>query len=104
MPSVATWWCGEPAALEYAFAHLDELVIKRCDPVAAFDPVFGNELTAASASDVAAPARPAPQAYVAQELVRFSQAPVWTARTRAASPPARSACASSSPPPPAATW
>src|SRR4029077_12794398 len=26
LPSVATWWCGEKPALDYAIAHLDRLV------------------------------------------------------------------------------
>jgi uncharacterized alpha-E superfamily protein len=44
MPSVATWWCGEQAALEFTIEHLDKLVIKGSYPSQRFDPVFGNEL------------------------------------------------------------
>jgi uncharacterized circularly permuted ATP-grasp superfamily protein len=44
MPSVATWWCGERAALAFTIEHLDELVIKGSYPSQRFDPVFGNEL------------------------------------------------------------
>ena len=32
MPSVATWWCGQPAEREYVIEHLDELVIKPTFP------------------------------------------------------------------------
>ncbi|MDX5408676.1 MAG: circularly permuted type 2 ATP-grasp protein, partial [Thauera sp.] len=32
MPSVATWWCGEPAACAYALKHLRELVVKPAYP------------------------------------------------------------------------
>ena len=32
MPSVATWWCGEPAALEAVIDKLDQLVIKPSNP------------------------------------------------------------------------
>ena len=28
LPSVATWWCGQPEALDYVRDHLDSLVIK----------------------------------------------------------------------------
>ena len=28
MPGVATWWCGEEAALDYVAGHLAKLVIK----------------------------------------------------------------------------
>jgi len=32
LPSVATWWCGEQAALDYVIEHIDELVIKPTYP------------------------------------------------------------------------
>ncbi len=28
LPSVPTWWCGEPKALSHVLAHLDQLVVK----------------------------------------------------------------------------
>ncbi|MBL8397268.1 MAG: circularly permuted type 2 ATP-grasp protein [Candidatus Accumulibacter sp.] len=77
MPSVATWWCGEQAALEYSVAHLDRLVIKGAYPSQRFDPVFGNELQGDERQTMIARLRARPQAYVAQELVNFSQAPAW---------------------------
>ncbi|HNL78686.1 MAG TPA: circularly permuted type 2 ATP-grasp protein [Accumulibacter sp.] len=78
MPSVATWWCGEQAALDYSIAHLDRLVIKGAYPSQRFDPVFGNELRGDERQTMIARLRARPQAYVAQELVNFSQAPAWS--------------------------
>ncbi|SBT10081.1 conserved hypothetical protein [Candidatus Accumulibacter aalborgensis] len=78
MPSVATWWCGEQAALEFTIEHLDELVIKASYPSQRFDPLFGNELTGSKRKEMIARLRARPQAYVAQELVNFSQAPAWS--------------------------
>ncbi len=80
MPSVATWWCGEQAALEFTIEHLDELVIKGSYPSQNFDPIFGNELTGGRREEMIARLRARPQAYVAQELVNFSQAPAWGSR------------------------
>jgi hypothetical protein len=71
MPSVATWWCGEQAALEFTIDHLDELVIKGSYPSQRFDPIFGNELTGSKREAMIARLRARPQAYVAQELVNF---------------------------------
>jgi hypothetical protein len=88
MPSVATWWCGERAALEFTIEHLDELVIKGSFPSQRFDPVFGNELKGSQREEMIARLRARPQAYVAQELVNFSQAPAWST-ARAASAAAR---------------
>src|SRR6185295_12008714 len=32
LPSVPTWWGGQPAGLQYMLDHLDQLVIKRAFP------------------------------------------------------------------------
>ena len=79
MPSVGTWWCGEQAALEFVVEHLDRLVIKGAFPSQRLDPVFGSDLRGAPRDEMIERLRARPQAYVAQELVRFSQAPSWSA-------------------------
>jgi uncharacterized circularly permuted ATP-grasp superfamily protein/uncharacterized alpha-E superfamily protein len=79
MPSVGTWWCGERGALEFTVKNLDRLVIKGTYPSQHFDPVFGRELKGAKREEMIARLRAQPRAYVAQELVNFSQAPVWSA-------------------------
>jgi uncharacterized circularly permuted ATP-grasp superfamily protein/uncharacterized alpha-E superfamily protein len=77
LPSVATWWCGEPAALEAAITRLGELVIKPAFPQLRFDPIFGANLTRLGRDVLVAHMRARPHEYMAQELVRQSQAPVW---------------------------
>ena len=77
MPSVATWWCGEPAALEDVIAKLDRLVIKAAFPQQRIDPMFGEDLDERGRKRVIAMLRSRPLDYVAQELVQFSHAPVW---------------------------
>ncbi|WP_426112920.1 circularly permuted type 2 ATP-grasp protein [Massilia sp. PWRC2] len=78
MPSVATWWCGEPAALETVIANLDRLVIK---PAYALpqqqQAVFGQDLQGEARSSLIASLRAQPHQYIAQELLPLSQAPVW---------------------------
>lgn len=76
MPSVGTWWCGEPPALEDAIARLDQLVIKSAYPQARVDPMFGEDLDERGRKRVVGMLRARPGMYVAQELVRLSQAPV----------------------------
>ncbi|MGQ0511885.1 MAG: circularly permuted type 2 ATP-grasp protein [Betaproteobacteria bacterium] len=76
MPSVGTWWCGEPPALEDAIARLDQLVIKSAYPQARVDPMFGEDLDERGRARVVNMLRARPGMYVAQELVRLSQAPV----------------------------
>ncbi len=77
MPSVGTWWCGEPAALEDAITRMKQLVFKPSFPQLRQPPVFGEDLDDAQRDAFIAKLRANPHNYVAQELVRFSQAPVW---------------------------
>jgi uncharacterized circularly permuted ATP-grasp superfamily protein/uncharacterized alpha-E superfamily protein len=78
MPSVATWWCGEPDALETVIARLDQLVIKPAFSQLPQAAVFGQDLHGDARANFIAALRANPDNYIAQELVRLSQAPVWT--------------------------
>jgi uncharacterized circularly permuted ATP-grasp superfamily protein/uncharacterized alpha-E superfamily protein len=76
MPSVATWWCGEPAALEDVIAKLDRLVIKSAFPQLRVEPMFGEDLDERGRKRVLGMLRSRPSDYVAQEIVQLAQAPV----------------------------
>src|SRR5690242_15132003 len=77
LPEVATWWLGEKPALEYVLANLDRLVIKPAYPNQRFEPMFGRDFKGTEREALIARLRNRPYAYVAQEHVRLSQAPVW---------------------------
>jgi uncharacterized circularly permuted ATP-grasp superfamily protein/uncharacterized alpha-E superfamily protein len=77
LPAVATWWCGERPALDYVLAHFDQLVIKPVYPNQRFEPAFGCDLSRDVREKLIARIRARPYAYVAQEHVALSQAPVW---------------------------
>lgn len=79
LPSVAAWWCGENPALEYVIEHLPELVIKPAFSSMKLEPTFGHTLDRAGRDAMAARLRATPHAFVAQEWVRLSQAPTWSA-------------------------
>jgi uncharacterized circularly permuted ATP-grasp superfamily protein/uncharacterized alpha-E superfamily protein len=89
MPSIATWWCGEAPALEYVIRHLDEVVIKPAYPTIRMEPIFGHTLDAAGRERIIDRMRAQPHAYIAQEWVRLSHAPMWNAS--GANPLARAA-------------
>ncbi|MEO7494104.1 MAG: circularly permuted type 2 ATP-grasp protein [Massilia sp.] len=80
MPSVATWWCGEPAALDQVVGNLERLVIKPSVPQLRQGTVFGADLDTDARAALIAQLRANPSDYVAQELVRLSQVPVWLHR------------------------
>jgi uncharacterized circularly permuted ATP-grasp superfamily protein/uncharacterized alpha-E superfamily protein len=77
LPSVATWWCGERPAFESVIEQLPRLVIKPTFPNQDRAPVFGCDLSAEQRAELIARMRARPHAFVAQEHLAFSQAPVW---------------------------
>lgn len=77
MPTVATWWCGESAPLEFVTSHLAGLVIKPAFPGRNEPPIFGARLGAAERRALAERMRAAPGDFVAQEQVSLSTVPVW---------------------------
>ncbi len=77
LPSVATWWCGQPSALAWVLDHLESLVIKPAFPSLGMEPVFGSELAGADREKLIQRMQAHPHEYVAQEQVALSTAPVW---------------------------
>ncbi|NWA28984.1 circularly permuted type 2 ATP-grasp protein [Pseudomonas gingeri] len=86
LPSIATWWCGEPPVLAQALEKLPELLIKPAFPSQSFVPVFGRDLDDEQRLALAERIRARPYAYVAQELAQLSQAPIWQAEEGALQP------------------
>ena len=76
LPSVATWWLGEPAAFEDAWQNLDQVLIKPMDRSAREPDAFGADMSEAQREKLLAKVKLRPQRYVAQEWVHVSQAPV----------------------------
>jgi uncharacterized circularly permuted ATP-grasp superfamily protein/uncharacterized alpha-E superfamily protein len=77
LPSVATWWCGEPPAFDAVVRNLGRLVIKPTFPNQRQGSLFGRNLGAEEREALIARMRARPHAFVAQEHLTFSQAPVW---------------------------
>ncbi|MEF9897283.1 MAG: circularly permuted type 2 ATP-grasp protein [Pseudomonas sp.] len=77
LPSIATWWCGEPLAMEQALQQLPQLLVKPAFPSQSFNPVLGRELNEAERQALCLRIQARPYAYVAQQLAQLSQAPVW---------------------------
>jgi uncharacterized circularly permuted ATP-grasp superfamily protein/uncharacterized alpha-E superfamily protein len=76
LPSVATWWLGEPAALADVASRLDRLIIKPLERSPREPPLFAAGLTHDERVLLRARIAARPHRYVAQEWVHVSQAPV----------------------------
>ncbi|MCW2810445.1 MAG: hypothetical protein JWP61_903 [Friedmanniella sp.] len=74
LPSVQTWWCGDPASLSHVQTHLDELVIR---PISRGHgrSVLGSELDAAQRQRIRDRIAAAPHRFVGQEVLQLSSAP-----------------------------
>ncbi len=77
LPSVATWWCGQPKALDWVLGNLDRVVVKPAFPSQGMEPVFGSELPEPERQQFIERLQARPYEYVAQEQVALSTAPVW---------------------------
>jgi uncharacterized circularly permuted ATP-grasp superfamily protein/uncharacterized alpha-E superfamily protein len=80
LPSIASWWCGEPPVLDEALEKLEQLLVRPAFPSQSFAPLFGRDLDAAQRAALAERLKARPYAYVAQARAQLSQAPVWDGR------------------------
>ncbi|MEM0969189.1 MAG: circularly permuted type 2 ATP-grasp protein, partial [Verrucomicrobiota bacterium] len=77
LPSAATWWCGEPKALDHVLSNLSTLVIKSA--VSRWDNrrQYGAKLSAGELSTLRQQILADPAAYVGQEEVHLSTTPSY---------------------------
>ncbi|HEX3695479.1 MAG TPA: circularly permuted type 2 ATP-grasp protein [Polyangia bacterium] len=78
MPSVPSWWCGDPAALSHVRANIDHLVIKQAyaSPGNYGQTLFGEALSQAQRDELLARVAAAPARFVAQERIFPSTTPL----------------------------
>ena len=77
LPSLATWWCGERAALEAALPDLGRRVIKPTYGAPGTTTVLGHSLTPASVDDWARRLQRTPDDFTVQDYLPLSQMPTW---------------------------
>ena len=79
MPTIATWWCGQPKALQFVLENIDRLVIKRIyrESVAGGTSVDGSMLDSLKKEELKRRIIANPQWFVGQERVNFSSVPCF---------------------------
>ncbi len=82
LPSLPTWWCGEPPAMTQALAQLPQLVIKPTYPYsltrASFEPTLGQSLSPSERQAWTERIVDQPEEHTLQAYVRLSQMPTWS--------------------------
>jgi uncharacterized circularly permuted ATP-grasp superfamily protein/uncharacterized alpha-E superfamily protein len=76
LPSIATWWLGEPAAFDDAWRRPERLIIKPIERSLSEPSIVVEHLSAEARDALRKRIAERPQHYVAQEWVHVSQAPV----------------------------
>lgn len=83
-PGVATWWCGQPTALEYVLKHLDRLIIQPAFRSRGKDGPTRQSLGDMPLDKLADTIRANPIRFAAQEKVVRSSAPAWGGKLQSA--------------------
>jgi uncharacterized circularly permuted ATP-grasp superfamily protein len=76
LPSVPSWWCGDPVQCWRVLARLEHLVIKTAHPGVGFRFVSGSKLSTAERAELADHVRARPHLFVGQEALDMSTVPV----------------------------
>jgi len=77
LPDLASWWCGGDSECAHVLANLDRLVIKPAFSTLNSQPVFPAELSPGAREAFAKRINDNRLAYVGQERLSLSQAPIW---------------------------
>ena len=82
MPSIATWWCGQPGERDKVLGGLDEIAIAGAfsDRIAGFDgqrSLIGSQLSSEDLARLAQEISERGVDFVGQDIVRLSTTPRW---------------------------
>ena len=78
LPAAPTWWCGDPTGRSHVLARMPDLLIKPIARSADRATLVGAQLSATERAGLAARIEAEPHAWVGQELLHPSTAPVIT--------------------------
>ncbi|HSH09134.1 MAG TPA: circularly permuted type 2 ATP-grasp protein [Oceanipulchritudo sp.] len=77
IPSVASWWCGQPREMAYVLDNLQFLVLKTTFRVGSGELVFGPGLSKSALNTWKERIKRTPRAFSAQEMVAQATTPVY---------------------------
>jgi uncharacterized circularly permuted ATP-grasp superfamily protein/uncharacterized alpha-E superfamily protein len=79
MPTIATWWCGQPKEMNYVIANLKTLVVRKIfrNIAGTRSAIDGASLSEVQAEELIQEIKTNPYLYVGQEKINFSSTPSW---------------------------
>lgn len=76
IPSLATWWCGEPQSLSHVLDNIQNLLIRPAYRTFDSPAIHPGQLSATERQNLVERIRAQPSHFVAQELIERSTAPI----------------------------
>ncbi|MEI9947203.1 MAG: circularly permuted type 2 ATP-grasp protein [Chitinophagaceae bacterium] len=79
MPTIATWWCGQPTEMKYVVENLKKLVVRKIfrNVAGVRSTVDGASLSAKQSEELIRQIKANPYLYTGQEKINFSPIPSW---------------------------
>jgi uncharacterized circularly permuted ATP-grasp superfamily protein/uncharacterized alpha-E superfamily protein len=79
LPSIATWWCGQPKEMQYVIEHIPQLVIRRIyrRRAGTRSAIDGASLSEAKRAELIREIKANPHLFAGQEKIGFSATPSW---------------------------
>ena len=79
MPTIATWWCGQPKEMNYVIANLKTLVVRKIfrNIAGTRSAIDGASLSPTQADELIQQIKANPYLFVGQEKINFSSTPSW---------------------------
>ena len=78
LPSVETWWCGDPVSRQHVLAHLQEMVVKPVARDSGRSSIQGWELSSGDLAGLRARIEATPTSWTAQTALAMGTAPTLT--------------------------
>jgi len=76
LPSVPSWWCGNPAQCSHVLDNLNRMVIKPVHPSIGFRFIFGSELSKDKLEKLRQRIKARPHLFVGQQAMTMSTVPI----------------------------
>lgn len=77
LPSLPTWWCGEPAGLSHVLENLPRMVLKPTFPIPGSNSILASRLDLQKLAEMRARIIQEPELWVGQEECEHAMAPAW---------------------------
>ncbi len=77
LPTIATWWCGQPKEMDFVLENIERLVIKKLEKRYTNHTIFTDKISEKELLKLKGEITKKPYLFVGQEKINFSTTPVF---------------------------